>query len=238
MVNIFSPNALYGIDSFLVLLIIITTFSISYYSNKVYKIVKKRNYKIFSFAFLLLGFSYIFQIFSNIIIYYRVRVAPDIIFIITSHLPYAGLINTVFHFLYELFSITAFILLFFLISSKKRENLFIFIYLGIIVAIVSIYFPPIYHITLVVLLVFLGLHFFQNYERVKSMNSFFVFFAFLLLLISNLILTFSGLHVIFYIAGGFLTFVAYTLLLINQINIKNGTKKNETRGSKGHIRSS
>jgi hypothetical protein len=223
----------YGIDSLIELLIIIVAAVISLYSHKIYKLIQDKNYKFFSLAFLAIAISFIFKILSNFTIFYRVRMEQaNFVYVIFSQLKYAQLVNFFSFILYNFFYLLGFLILFLIISkTDKKEKIFLFIYLSILAILLSIYFNFIFHITIVFILIFLTVHFYDNHKKVNSTNSFLVFVAFLIILASHLLFIFSDVHSLFYILGEALLLVGFMSLLLNHIKIrlyyKKGNSNNE-----------
>lgn len=236
----------YGIDSLIELLIVIVSFVISYYSYHVYKLIKEKNYKFFSFAFFAIGFSFIFKIASNFTIMNRVIVErANFIFVIWSQLQYMQMINFLSFTFYKIFHVMGFLILFLIVTrTKKKGEIILFLYLSILAVLLSIYFNFIFHITLMFLLIFLTYHFYENYTRHKNQNTELVFIAFLIILVSHSFFVFSDMNSLFYLIGEGLLLIGFLSLLTNQIIIKRKNKnfknkeneKNKTRNSERHIR--
>ncbi|MDD5193963.1 MAG: hypothetical protein PHF67_05280 [Candidatus Nanoarchaeia archaeon] len=228
MVLNFSLGNVYGIDSFFEFLIIIVSLIIAYSGYRIYKIIGDKKYKIFSLGFLTLSLSFIFKILSNLTIFYKVRVNyVGLSLMGLMQWKYMELFNFVSFIFYKIFHIVGFLILFFVIThTEKKEKILTMLYLGIIAVLFSIYFNFIFDLTLVVLLFFLTMHFYQNYEKQKSKNSFLVFFAFLLMLVSHCFFIFSDISMIFYLIGEILLLISFLNLLINQFRSGKKTEKN------------
>jgi hypothetical protein len=218
----FSIGKFYGIDSIVELLIIIVSLIISYSSYKIYRLIKEDNYKLFSLSFLALAFSFVFKILSNLTIFNQVKIEKaNFVIYMVSQWEYMELVNFMSFNLYKIFNIIGFILLFLIITkTSKKEKFFIFIYLSIIAVLFSIYFNFIFHITIAIILLYLTIHFYENYKDKRSTNSLLVFLAFIMMLISHVFFVFSDIDDIFYLIGEFLLLVSFSNLLINQWKMK------------------
>lgn len=231
----------YGIDSLIELLIIIVAGIISIYSHKIYKIVKEQNYKFFSWAFLLIAISFIFKILSNFTIYQKIKIEGiNFVYTIFSQPSYMPIINFISFTLYNIFYLLGFLILFLILTkTDNKEKIFLFVYLGIIAILFSIYFNFIFHITLILILVFLTMHFYENHKNHRTTNTLLVFIAFLIMLISHISMIFSDMHSLFYMIAEGLMLIGFLSLLINQIKIKltykNGKKK-QTGSNKRYLK--
>ena len=138
--------------------------------------------------------------------------------------------------LYKVFFILGFLILFFIVTkTEKKEKMFLFVYFGIITILFSIYFNFIFHLTLIFILTLLITHFYENYKKLKTKNSFFVFIAFLIILIGHILFMFVEIEPIFYLLGEIILLLAFITLLINQIQLKNkktNEKTNKARSDK------
>lgn len=238
-----SLGKFYGIDSLIELLIIAVSLIIFIYSNKIYKIVKDKNYKFFSLAFLAVAISFAFKILSNFTILNRVQIrGANFIYIVFTQFRYMEIINFISFILYKSFLLLGFLILFLIVTkTEDKEKIFFFVYLSIIAILFSIYFNFVFHITLVFLMLFLTLHFYENYKDHKRVNSLLVFVAFLIILISHIFFIFSDMYSLFYVIGEGLLLIGFLSLLVNQIKIKLSYRnlkdeKKQTRGNKRYSR--
>ncbi|MBI2542257.1 hypothetical protein HYV80_06115 [Candidatus Woesearchaeota archaeon] len=70
-----------------------------------------------------------------------------------------------------------------------------------------------------ILLIYISFYYLENYLKSRKMSTLIVFTAFLFLLFGKIHFIFSIDHGTFYVAGHLLEFVAYTLILINLIDV-------------------
>ncbi|MFA5259346.1 MAG: hypothetical protein WC402_04715 [Candidatus Pacearchaeota archaeon] len=216
----------YGIDSLFEFLVIIVASIISLYSYKVYSMLKNKNFKYFSFAFLFIAISFIFKILSNLTILHRVEIANlNSVIVITSQFQYMRLIQFASFIIYKALYLLGALLLFFIATKTKKQNKIMFVYLSVLVIILSIFMNFVFYLTLVFILTFLTSYYYENYKKNRLTNSFLVFLGFLLLSISQLVLIFSSFRPIIDIFGEILMLAGFLVLLINQIKIKKAAKK-------------
>jgi len=217
----------YGIDTFIEFLTILVSLSVSFYSFRVYKLIKDKHYKWFSLAFLLLGISFIFKILSNITFLHKFEVQEaNFVFTFMSHLKSMEIVNFFSFVFYKTFHLIGFLLLFLILSKNEERNKnILFFYLSLIVVLFSIYFNFVFHITLVFILIYLTLYFYENYKKVENINAFLVFMSFLIILTSHLFFIFSDVNTLFYLFGEVLLLIGFMCLLTNQIRLKIKSKK-------------
>jgi len=216
----------YGIDSLFEFLVIIVASIISLYSYKVYRMLKNKNFKYFSIAFLFIAISFIFKILSNLTILHRVEITNlNSVIVITSQFEYMRLIQFASFIIYKTLYLLGALLLFFIATKTKKQNKIMFVYLSILVIILSIFMNFVFYLTLVFILTFLTSYYYENYKKNKLTNSFLVFLGFFLLSISQLVLIFSGFRPIVELTGDMLMLAGFLVLLINQIKIKRAAKK-------------
>ena len=232
MIVNFSIGKYYGVDSLVEVLIIIVSLIIAYNSRKIYKLINDKSYKYFSYAFLAITLSFIFKILSNLTIVHRVRiVTANFVYTGLAQMQYIQLVKFLSYIAFKSFNILGFLLLFLVITkTEDKEKAFLFFYLGVISVLFSIYFDFVFHLTSIVILLFLVIHYYDNHKKVNNKNSKIVLIAFSIILLANLFFVFSEVHSLFYLIGEVLLLFGYMSLLINQIKImrdgKGTSKKN------------
>ncbi len=215
-----SPPWFYGLDSFLELIIVITAFMISFYSYKIFSLLGNRKHKYFSIAFFLIGFGYLFRIFSNLIIYKTARVNIQDVFVavIFTH-PSAALIHFYSFFLFKLLSAFGFLLLFLLaVDVLKKAVMLTTLYLTFLAVILSsLYGTTVYHTILLAFLFFICWYYYNNYLRLKSKASYRILVGFVFIFIAHLIFPID--FPIFYVFGEVAMIIGFFILLYNQIKL-------------------
>jgi len=228
----------YGIDSLIELLIVIVAGIISWYSHRIYKIVKEENYRFFSWAFLAIAVSFMFKIISNFTFLSRVRVEnANFVYVILTQPKYMPIVDFFSFILYKSFYLIGFLILFLIATrTEKKDKVLLFIYLSIITILFSIYFDFVFHITLVVILLLLTMHFYHNYNNHRTINTLLVYLGFSIILISHCFFVFSGVNSLFYMIGEGFVLLGFLCLLINQIKIYFKNSKNETNKTRSNKR--
>lgn len=229
MTAVLSLGQFYGIDSVIEILAMLVCFQIAYYSNRIYKIIKGRNYRFLSMGFLFVGISFMFKIVANLTILGRIQV-EDLYFITHIFTEISSNIGLVYFFsfsIYKLLYLVGFLFLFFMTTeTKNKENIFMYLYLGAITILFSVYFNILFHLTLIITLALLTIGFYENYKKRKTRNSGLVFWAFLVMTLGHVSLLFSDDVSSLYIVGKIILLIGFSALLLNHIRIKN-EKKNK-----------
>ncbi len=228
-INFFSLGKFYGIDSLVELLIILVAISISYYSYKIYRIIKDKNYFLFSLSFLSIAISFILKILSNLTILHQVKITTlNLVITITKASQYMELINFISFISYKTLNLIGFLILFFIVTrTKGKEKILLFIYLSITTVFFSIYFNFIFYMTLIFILSFITTRFYYNYKKIQSLNSLLVFLGFFLISLSSFIFIFSEANSNIYLVGEFVRLFGFLALLLNQIKLKNVEQKKD-----------
>lgn len=217
----------YGADSFIDLLIVIVATLISYQSYKIFRLVKDRNYRFFSWAFLSIAIAFLFKIASNLTITYRSVIEhANVTVFVFRELENMALINFLGFMFYKAFLITGLLVLF-LVKTKNRKlsNMVLFLYLGIVAIVFSVYFDEIFYLTETVILALLTMQFNEHYRETRAQSSLIVTVAFLMMLGGSLLGLVFSFHYLFYIISESFFLFGFLLLLFNHLHIKNEQKK-------------
>ncbi|MBU2615986.1 MAG: hypothetical protein KKC19_02685 [Nanoarchaeota archaeon] len=239
MVTGLSFGEFYGIDSLIELLIFAVSLQIAYYSNRIYKILKERDYKLLSLGFLFIGLSLLFKIISNLTILERIKI-DDLYFLNHLFLEFGSLsITYLLSFsIYKFMYLIGFLFLFVMTTEiKNKKNIIMYIYLGAVTIFFSIYFNSLFHLTIALTLAMLTMNFYENYKKVMNRNTKTVFLAFFVMMFGHLFLLFSEDLPLLYIIGKITVLIGFASLLFNQIQINN-EKKNKIGSPEGHSRTS
>lgn len=218
-----SPSWFYGLDSLLEVIIIITAFMISFYSYKIFSVLKSRNHKYFSVAFFLIGFAYVFKIFSSIILYKTIKPSFHLLLDpLTASLYSVEIVHFFSFFLFKLLTAFGFLLLFLIAVDVVKKALILVDMYIIFLAVVfsSLFATTAYHTILISFLFFICWYYYNNYLRIKSKASYRILIAFLFMFLAQLIfpIDFS----IFYVLGEILLITGFLVLLYNQIKLTAG----------------
>ena len=213
----------YGIDSVMDFLIFLVAILITYQSYNIYNLLKEKNYKFFSWAFLSISIAFLFKIITNFTFFHQINLLQTY-FINHALLERIKLLDWINFFsviLYRIFLLVGFLILFLIFNkTERKEKVILFVYLSIITVLFSIYFSFVFHLTLFLLISFLTIYFYRNHKRIKSKNSLIVFYSFLALLTAVFIGFFSSLHPFFYLTYEVILLIGFFILLLNHINLK------------------
>ncbi len=228
----------YGIDSLIDLMIAFVSFIIFYYSNKIYKVVKEDSYRLFSYGFFAISLSYVFKIIANLTVLYTLNTHSSHFLVdLFEDIGGPAFIHFFSYIIYQTLHIIGFLMIFFMLTkTSNREKMFLFVYFSFVVVILSVYFNFIFHLSLFLIIAILTIHYNENYNKRKTQNALIVLLGFSLMLLGHLNFIFLGISPIVYLAGEFLMFIGFLLLLVNQIKLKNEQKKDETGSHKRHSR--
>jgi len=223
MIISLSAIRFYGIDSVMDFLIFLVAILITYQSYSVYSLLKEKNYKFFSWAFLSISIAFLFKIIINFTFFNQIEVLQTCFVnsVLLERLEWLDLINFFSTIFYRIFLLTGFLILFLIFTkTERKEKIILFVYLGILTVLFSIYFSFVFHLTLFLLILFLTIYFYKHHKKIKSKNSLIVFYSFLAILSANFIGFFSTLHPLFYLTYEIILFVGFFILLINHLHLK------------------
>ncbi len=215
-----SPPWFYGIDSLLEIVIIITSFIISFYSYKIFSLIRNRQHKYFSIAFFLIGFGYFLRIVSNIIIHKSIKInLQSLLTIIMPTTLSIELIHFYSFFLFKLLTAIGFLLLFTIaVEVTKKAVILVMTYITFLAILLSsLYGTTIYHTILVAFLLFICWYYYNNYLKIKSKQSYRTLIGFLFILLAHLIFPID--FPIFYVVGEISMIIGFFILLYNQIQL-------------------
>jgi hypothetical protein len=230
MGNIFiTPEWFFGYDIFLETMFAVIALLVCFYSWRIYKITQENHLRLFSWAFLFIGLSYIVQSSLN--------------FIMLSHLDeiVSGAINlqSVYHlnlfgiYLHSILFLLGLLLLAYI--SLKIDNIRAFALL-ILITFSTLYFSPYKTFTLyllsTILLAFTSYYYLTTYWVNRKSTTLMIFFSMMLLFISNMSFILATDKASYYVIGHVLEFMAYILVLSNLLFILRIGKQKHKNGKK------
>lgn len=227
MIISLSALRFYGIDSFIDFLIFLVAILITYQSYSIYNLLKEKNYKFFSWAFLSISLAFLFKIIVNLTFFHQIEVLQTYFInsALMEHLEFLDLVNFFSVIFYRMFLLIGFLILFLIFTkTERKEKVILFAYLSIITVLFSIYFSIVFHLTLFLLLLFLTIYFYRHHRKIKSRNSLIVLYSFIIILTANFIGFFSSLHPMFYLSYEIALLVGFFVLLLNHLRLKINTK--------------
>lgn len=211
-------DIVFGVIIFLVALLI------AGYSWRIFRIHKENRFAYFALAFIMITASLFFKLTTNGILYFepiRDTAANVLQPIAAPNTILADLFYRLGFFL-EMAPMLGGLLLIYLISQKKRERLnkyyeisqiALFIYLVLLISIVSNFTFFVFYLTSTVLLSFIVLNYYKNYLNNNNNNTFRVMLAFLLAMFANIFFIFVFIWEGFYFFGETLLLIGFLILL-------------------------
>jgi hypothetical protein len=182
--------------------------------------------------------AFVFKIISNFTFIHKVEIAETFFFVVHKFQTFQ-VINLISYSMYKAFFMMGFIFLYILTTNtKRRDNIFLLIYLSIITILFSIYFNSIFHLTTIVLAGFVTAYYYHNYYISKTPQKRLVLTAFTFILLSNVFFLFASTEILFYRLAEMLLLFGFLLIFVSQrVSLKSkgnyNVKKNKTRNNKG-----
>lgn len=236
----FTPDWFNGWDVIFDAASLLIALMIASYSWKVYRFNKENKYGYFSFAFIFVSLAFVFKILTQGLLYYSSwrNLATNVLVPVVGKgnvgINYSELFFRGGFFIYMVLMLGAWLLIFF-ISQKKEGRLksyyevsqiALFIYLVLLISIVSNLKFFVFYLTASVILGLTVLNYYKNYlNRNKSSNSLKVMFGFLLILFGHLSFVFVFLDDGLYVLGEFLILLGFLLLLNTYHKVKRFKRK-------------
>ncbi len=224
------PNWFYGVDSLFEVFSLVVALLIALFSYRVYQHTKQRNQFYFSVAFLTLGFSYLFKVVSNIMVYREVPETVELGIVsvqsfLLEQVAWSVTLKTIMYPLYKLLFLMALTLLLLSVAgAMKRRYYPMYFYFIFVSAVSSIHEDIVFYIISTVLLGLIAFYYYLNFLKNKTRNKRWVMYSFFILAFSGLMIALIEFSGWLYVLGEFLQLVAYLILLMVFIGIikKNG----------------
>jgi len=221
----FTPGWFNGWDIIFDAVGLLITLLIAAYSWRMYRVNGDNKFAYFSFAFLLVGLSFLAKIVTSGILYYTpVRdVAADVLRPVAGQrLELSQLFYRAGFFLQMVTMLGGWLLIFF-ISQKSRARLrkfhevtqiALFLYLVLLISVVSNFKYFVFYLTSGVLLGLIVLNYYKNYLNTnRNANAYKVMLSFLFILVGNFFFIFVFLAQSFYVIGELFLLLGFLLLL-------------------------
>ena len=220
----FTPGWFNGFDLLFDSIGLVIALLIAAYSWRIYRFNKENRFGYFSLAFLLVSLSFAFKIFTSGVLYYfplRESVYRVLAPAAGAHLKYTGLFYRA-GFFFQMASMLGAWLVIFLISQKSRARLTkfyeisqigLFVYLLLVVSVISNFDYRVFYLTSSVLLSLIVLNYYKNYITTKKRTALKVMSSFLFILAANLVSVFVFLQDGSYVVAEVLMLIGYLMLL-------------------------
>ena len=206
---------IYQIDALSSFIIVIIALLIGFYSYKIYGFTKKRNYLLFSLAFLFIALGYAIKTWFDLFI--KVESYHQEIVLGAFGLPLVYEL-TLLSFMC-LILIGYIILIVITMKGNRMTALLFFLMVAVALLLSSNYYLAFSFIT-IILLSFLVYHFFMNFSANRKLNSGIVWFGFFLILLSQIIEIFMYFSNKFYLLSNLMLMAGFGMLLVNFIMVQ------------------
>ncbi len=218
----FSPEWFFGYDVALEFLFAVILLAVALFAFRAYRLTEQRQLAYFGLSFLFIGISYIIESIFNYMTISRLNATICHVIKIKS-VALFDLMGIYTHMFFMTIGLVLLVYMTFKVEEKRP------LWLLLIISLIAIFFSwnklLIFFLLSSTYLLFLVAHFFNNYLRHKTWNTFMIAAAFFVLFISNLHFIFALNAPLFYFAGHILELFAYLLILFNLVMLKNEKKK-------------
>lgn len=207
---------------------LIVALLIAGYSWKVYRLSRENKYGYFSFAFILICLAFFFKLLTQGLLYYTplrtaaTGILAPMVGMGKSGINYSDLFFRGGFFLSMVMMLGAWLLVFF-VSQKKSGRLKsyyevsqigLFVYLVLLISVVSNFKYFVFYLTSAVILGLIVLNYYKNYLNVnKRANALLVMDSFLLVLLGQFFFVFVFLRQELYVVGEVFMLMGFLLLL-------------------------
>lgn len=203
------PEWFFGFDIAMELLFSLVTFAIAIFAMRVYNITKERKIRLFAMAFLLIGLSYLIWAFANLWFVSAVSegfksISLESFVFFDALAAYAFMI---------LFTIGLVCIVYISCDLKEVKSFSLILGLSLMVIAASQYKLVTFRILSVFLLLFIVMHYVNEFTEKRNKQSLWILVVFTLLLIGSADFMLSPLYYQTYVIGHFLELTAYLILL-------------------------
>ncbi len=206
------PTGFIRFDVIFSLAFAIVTALVSAYAYRLYKLTSQKGLALFSGAFLSISVAYIIQTIFNFIIRYRIGELISRLARREAVFP-LKILSAYFYTIF--FAIGLVLLTYMTLKTNKTRILALLLGVVILPIIITQQALRIFHITALVLLLFISYFYYTNYTKHKNLQSLLILLAFIFLFMSNIQFAISLRQRLFFIAARSLELVAYSCILIS-----------------------
>ena len=215
---VFGPSWFYGIDSGFGVFAMLVTILIGIYSFRIFLIAKDRKYLYFTMAFLFISVSYLIRAAADYVVFrHLIGRMPNVVAAVTSvaNLPTLYSLGYLVH-VFLMFAGFMILVAIFLRIHNIRTLSLLFIFILILSFLSQSKFVA-FHVTLLVMLLYIVIHLFRNHMKKKTINSFLVLYSMLSLMVSHIFFFMIIFDKLYYVVGHVLQLVGFSLLLLNLV---------------------
>jgi hypothetical protein len=214
MQQIFGPSWFYGLDSSFEFVAMFITLFIAIYTFRIYLLMRQRKYAYFTLAFVMISMSYFIRGATDWLAYtHFLGKIPNVTAAVSKVAAISSLHSLGFlvHIFLMLAGFMILVAVFMGITDFPTVTL-LFTFSIILTALAQSKFNA-FHLTLIVMLLFIVLHLVRNYRRTKTLNAFLVLYAMAALLASQVFFLLIAVGPFYYVVGHALQLVGFLLLL-------------------------
>jgi hypothetical protein len=205
-------NYIYQMDVVFGFIIVLTALLLSIYSYKVYNFTKNRNYLLFCISFLFIALGYCVKTGIDLLVSIE-SLEKNLFF---GEIGFPLLMKSAL-LLYMVLILIGYIIMTVIVMKGNRKTALLFLLLLIVSLFISQNYFLTFNLTAIVLLAFLAYHFYRNFDEIRSLNAGIVWFGFMLILLSHLVIIFMLFSNKFYLLSNLFLISGFLLLLVNYL---------------------
>lgn len=218
MVFVFGPSWFYGFDALIDIIILLITLFIAIYSFRIYLLAHDRRYLYFTLAFFFISLSYSIRAVTDWLVYTSLLGRIPNVMEAVSKVATVSTLHTLGFLAYVFLMLAGFMILvaiFLRINNVKIVSLlFIFV---ILLTALSQSVVIAFHLTLLVMLLYIVAHLFINFREHRSINSFLVLYSMATLLTAQALFVVFTFYRPCFVVGQILQLAGFLFLLVNMI---------------------
>jgi hypothetical protein len=218
MQQIFGPSWFYGLDSSFEFIAMFITLFIALFTLRIYLLMRQRKYLYFTLSFVMISVSYFIRGATDWLAYtHFLGKIPNV----TAAASKIAAIPTLhsFGFLFHIFLMLAGFMILVAVFMGITDFLTVslmFTFAIILTALAQSKFMA-FHLTLIVMLLFIIFHLIRNYQRTRTLNAFLVLYSMTALLAAQVFFMLITIGPFYYVVGHALQLVGFLLLLLTMI---------------------
>ena len=220
---VYSPQWFYGKDIMIDLVSVVVLLLIAFFALKYYGMNKKnKNYLQLALSFFMLAVAFAMKILTYFTIYYKDIETKSIgTFVLTFQTVKSSyLLIFIGEFFYHLLTLYGLYMLYSIYKKKQPwSTKFLIFYLIFLVTLFCHNIYYIFHLTCLMLLVFVTYHYYYNFKRNRKAPSKFLFLSFFIIALSQISFVFIQLWDDLYATAEVVQLIGYILLLITFIMV-------------------
>jgi hypothetical protein len=239
---VFTPDWFLGSDVLIEGFSFITLFLFFLLSMRSYKLSKNKNSFRLGMGFLFIALAELASVVTKLVLYYDLYIAEITqsmgrVIVSSQLLSSVDALYYTGFFFQKLLTLLGFYIIYRINMKKQaRKDLILVIYFLAVIAFIScIFHYYLFHLTVLLLIIFIIENYYKIYKENKSRNTEVVIATFVLLAFSQLIFLFSGIGELYTVIAQSLQLVSYLILLfliIRILKLQNSRMKNGRKEEK------